>query len=89
VATTNITVTDTWAEIVPAGDNFFLTVPHRKNRMIEVAVTEGSAPTVTRGHRLVGEQREGLNRALVGPGAVYARCKGNDIAVALTLWTPE
>lgn len=40
------------------------------------------------GHRLRGDRTESMNRALIGPGMVFARGVGASAPVVLTTWTP-
>ena len=41
------------------------------------------------GHRLRGDRTESMNRALLGPGMVFARGVGASAPVILTTWTPS
>ena len=98
MATTNPTVTGAWTLLVAAGDEFLLTLPVA-SQTIYVAIggaddsdsdSDPETPTAgTIGHPLrPGE--DGINRALLGPGPVFARCidPAASVAVALTAWTP-
>lgn len=98
MATTNPTVTGAWTLLVAAGDEFLLTLPVA-SQTIYVAIggaddsdsdSDPETPTAgTIGHPLrPGE--DGMNRALIGPGPVFAKCIDPDasVAVALTAWTP-
>ena len=95
MATTNPTITGAWTLIVAAGDEFFLSFP-LSSQIIHVATgatdSEGEpeppAAGLT-GHTLA-PGRDGMNRALIGPGPVYARCVDPtaSVPVALTAWTP-
>ena len=40
------------------------------------------------GHCLTPAHREGLNRALIGPGYVYGRAPAGDARITLSHWTP-
>ena len=40
------------------------------------------------GHRLRGDRPDSMNRALLGPGMVFARGVGASTHVVLTAWTP-
>ena len=40
------------------------------------------------GHRLRGDRSDSMNRALIGPGMVFARGVGASTPVVLTAWTP-
>jgi hypothetical protein len=41
------------------------------------------------GHRLRGDRTESMNRALLGPGMVFARSVGASAPIVLTAWTPS
>ena len=41
------------------------------------------------GHRLRGDRSDSMNRALIGPGMVFARGVGASAPVVLTAWTPS
>lgn len=98
MATTNPTVTGAWSQIVAEGDEFLLTLPIA-SQTVYVAIggaddsdsdSDAETPAAgTIGHPLrPGE--DGINRALLGPGPVFARCidPAASVAVALTAWTP-
>lgn len=98
MATTNPTVTGAWTLLVAAGDEFLLTLPIA-SQTVYVAIggaddsdsdSDPETPTAgTIGHPLrPGE--DGMNRALIGPGPVFAKCidPAASVAVALTAWTP-
>lgn len=98
MATTNPTITGAWSQIVDEGDEFLLTLPIA-SQTVYVAIggaddsdsdSDPETPTAgTIGHPLrPGE--DGINRALLGPGPVFARCidPAASVAVALTAWTP-
>ncbi len=90
MATTNPSVTASWAKIVDDGDEFLLTLPWATNTSIEVATKDtDEAPTV-QGHVLRGERADSMNRSLIGPGYVFARGVGSgSLAVVLNAWTPS
>lgn len=88
MATKNPTITTAWAKLVDLGDNFLLTLPFTTRTSIEVAITDSDAEPTVQGHVLRGDEIEGLNRALIGPGYVFARCQEGSVAVTLTPWTP-
>lgn len=98
MATTNPTVTGAWSQIVAEGDEFLLTLPIA-SQTVYVAIggaddsdsdSDPEPPTAgTIGHPLrPGE--DGMSRALIGPGPVFAKCidPAASVAVALTAWTP-
>jgi hypothetical protein len=41
------------------------------------------------GHTLMADSREAWNRALAGPGYIYARALNGAAQVELTTWTPS
>ena len=99
VATTNPTLTGPyWTLIVNEGDEFLLTLP-QPCQTVYVATGSNddsdsdSDPQATSsnllGHALAAG-RDGINRALLGPGPVYARCVDPlaSVTLALTAWTP-
>lgn len=98
MATTNPTVTGAWSQIVAEGDEFLLTLPIA-SQTVYVAIggaddsdsdSEAEAPAADLlGHALAPGQ-DGMNRALLGPGAVFAKCidPAASVPVALTAWTP-
>ena len=98
MATTNPTVTGAWTLLVAEGDEFLLTLPVA-SQTVYVAIggaddsdsdSEAETPAAgTIGHPLrPGE--DGMNRALIGPGPVFAKCidPAASVVVALTAWTP-
>jgi len=91
VSTTNPVLGPSWTLIAPAGDEFLLTLLNRE-QPLEVAVSDTLAtPQGIEGHVLSSGGDGGMNRALIGPGYVYARPvqpRGGTVAVALTAWTP-
>lgn len=98
MATTNPTVTGAWTLIVNEGDEFLLTLPVA-SQTIFVAIggaddsdsdSDAESPAAGLiGHPLAPGQ-DGINRALLGPGAVFAKCidPAASVPVALTAWTP-
>jgi len=93
MSTTNVVITGAWSQIVAAGQDFLLTAPMALHQ-IEVAIAAAPEDLATvRGHILFGDQRESINRTLIGPGIVYARTAGglaspSGATVVLTAWTP-
>ena len=93
MATTNPTIGTDWGLLVTTGDEFLLTAPTAAG-VIEVAVSDTETAPEVAGHPLNGgggypSPRESLNRALIGPGYVYARSKsGAAVTAALSAWTP-
>lgn len=98
MATTNPTVTGAWTLIVNEGDEFLLTLPVA-SQTIYVAIggaddsdsdSDAESPAAGLiGHPLAPGQ-DGINRALLGPGPVFAKCvdPAASVLVALTAWTP-
>lgn len=98
LATSNPTVTGAWTLIVAAGDEFLLTLPVASQTLyVAIGAADASdsdsdpeAPTTDLlGHALV-PGADGMNRALLGPGPVFAKCIDPEasVLVALTAWTP-
>ena len=76
-----------WQLIVNEGDEFFLSLPETSQT---VYVSTGDPPAANLlGHTLAAGQ-DSINRALIGPGPVFARCHDPQasVTVALTAWTP-
>ena len=89
MATTNPTLNGSWTKIVNAGDEFLLTLPFATRTSIEVATKDSEAAPTVQGHVLRGDRLESMNRALIGPGYVYARVVGGgSVTVVLNAWTP-
>lgn len=90
MATTNPTIGTDWGLLVTAGDEFLLTAPTAAG-VIEIAVSDDESVPEVAGHPLQGgSTRESLNRALIGPGYVYARSRsGVAVAAVLSAWTPS
>ena len=96
MATANPVITGAWSLIVAAGDEFLLSLPVA-SQSVHVAIGEVDdsdsdpepPPTTLLGHALV-PGADGMNRALLGPGPVYARCTdpAASVPLALTAWTP-
>lgn len=85
MATTNPTLTASWSKIVDATADFLLTLPFSTTFSVEVAaVALDAAPSGIRGHVLRAENLEGMTRALLGPGFVYARTLGGSATVVLS-----
>ena len=93
MATSNPTITGNWTLIVPEGDEFLLTLP-LASQAAHVAIGDSTSsdpeppPNDLLGHAMV-PGADGINRALLGPGPVYARCTdpAASMPVALTAWT--
>jgi hypothetical protein len=88
-AHTNITLTDAWALLVTAGDDFTLTLPRLPGPVELVPMATETAPDDDLiGHVLSPSIREAFNRALSGPGYIYGRATQGDTLIALSAWTP-
>lgn len=99
LATTNPTITGAWSQIVAEGDEFLLSFP-LASQTIMVAIggaddsdsdSDPEPPhTALLGHALA-PGRDGMNRALIGPGPVYARLVDplGSVKAALTTWSPS
>lgn len=89
MATTNPSLTTTWAQIVTTGDEFLLTLPFDTPTRVEVATKDAEEAPTVQGHVLRGDHGDSLSRGLIGPGYVYARIVGAGPAgVVLNTWTP-
>jgi hypothetical protein len=88
MATTNPTITTAWAKLVNLGDDFLLTLPFTTRTSIEVAIKDSDAAPTVQGHVIRGDRIEGLNRTLLGPGYVFARCQEGSVVATLSAWTP-
>ena len=92
MSTVNTAIDSDWGKVVNEGDEFLLTAPYSAMFRIEVAIADSVEDLEgISGHVLFGNQRESINRPLIGPGDVYARTVGVPAAtasVAITAWTP-
>jgi len=87
MSTVNVSFDKAWTKIVDAGDEFLLTVPVIFRQTVEVAVGEPGAGVA--GHEIDSQLTQAINRALIGPGDVYARRTVTAPVVGvLTAWTP-
>lgn len=98
MATTNPTVTGAWTLIVADGDDFVMTLP-QPSQIVYVAIggaddsdsdSDAEAPAASLlGHGLT-PGADGISRAIIGPGPVFARLADplGTTRVALTAWTP-
>lgn len=88
MATINVTVPVIWEKVVDAGLDFILTLNTPNFNYVEVAVSDIEVEPTVRGHQCKGPE-QGLTRALVGPGYVYARSMaGTPVIATVTAWTP-
>lgn len=81
-------LTGDWSLLVTAGDEFTLTL--RDGSPVRVAAQDAAtAPaSLDTGHTLMADPREAWNRALAGPGYIYARAMLGAAKVELSAWTP-
>jgi len=87
MATTNPTITTTWAKLADAGTEFLLTLPFSTRTSIEVATSDTDVAPTVNGHVLRGDQYESINRTLIGTGYVYARTSEGSVTGVLNVWT--
>ena len=98
MSTANPIITGAWSQIVAEGDEFLLSFPLASQTiMVAIGGSDDSdsdsdpqpPPAGLQGHSLA-PGRDSINRALLGPGAVFARLVDRDatVKVALTAWTP-
>ncbi len=87
MATQNTEITSIYTLIANSTQNFFLTLPWTTNAKIEIATSDTEVVPTVSGHELSGRETESMNRAIIGPGYVYARCKsGNNRSIILNVW---
>ena len=89
MATAIKTLTAAWSLIVAAGEEFLATIPRDAQHHVEVATSDDSdLPAAAIGHLLRFDLPESMNRALIGPGAVYARTPSGTGRLVVNAWTP-
>lgn len=90
MATTNPTLTTSWAKLVDLGYEFFISLPFTSVTHIEIATVDSDEAPASgvSGHVLKGEAQESLSRQLIGPGYVYARSRNGSLPVVLNAWEP-
>ena len=89
MATAIKTLTDDWSLIVAAGDEFLVTIPRDAQHHVEIATSDDTdPPAAANGHLLRIDIPESMNRALIGPGAVYARTPSGTGRLVVNAWTP-
>lgn len=90
MATSNPTVTSDWSLIVSdSALDFFLSIPFESPVRVEVATSDDvdEFPSANlRGHYLKPAKRESINRAVLGPGYVFARCQQGPVLLVLNAW---
>ena len=101
MATTNPTLSGPdWQLIVATGDEFLLSLPQASQTVyLAIGNSDDSdsdsdsdpepPPVGLLGHSLA-PGRDGMNRSLLGPGPVFAKCidPSASVLLALTAWTP-
>ncbi len=88
MATTNVMIYVTWTKVVDVDLDFLLTLNTPNFNYVEVAVNDIDVEPTVRGHQCKGPE-QGLTRALVGPGYVYAKSlAGAPVMATVTAWTP-
>jgi DNA topoisomerase VI subunit B len=85
MATANVTIGSVWELIALDTEDFYIT---GADRLVEVATSATEvAPEATSGHPVSATPIRECNRALIGPGFVYAKSRSGDVLVVLTTWT--
>lgn len=87
--TTAITLTTAWQKLVDAGDEFTLTFAREASNdiLVESQASE-EAPEGAVGTYLRVTVPESWNRALAGPGYLYARAASGTSVINIVAWTP-
>jgi hypothetical protein len=90
MTTVNKMIGAAWETIVDDGDEFFLSMPFKNSTEIFVASVPAAADVAggVVGHPLRSGEMQEMNRALIGPGEIKARCLGGSVTLSLTTWTP-
>jgi hypothetical protein len=84
MATTNKTIGSAWELIALNTEDFYVS---GGAKLLEVATVDTEvAPAITTGHPVSTTPIRECNRALIGPGFVYAKSRSGDVVVALTKW---
>lgn len=82
--TINKTIGSDWGLIALDSEDFYVS---GGARVVEVATVATQAnPTVEFGHPVSRVPVSECNRALIGPGFVYAKSRTGDVDVPLTTW---
>lgn len=90
MATTNPTITSAWAKLVAAGDEFTLGIADNQGpaEIALAAMASDEAPAIT--GQILRVPFGQMNRALTGPGHIYAkRVDGTSVVAWLHSWTPS
>lgn len=89
MATENKTVGVSWAKVVDDGAEFFLSLPFKNSTQVFVAsvAAGGSVAAGVVGHPLRSGEVQEMNRTLIGPGEIHARCPDGSVDVSLSTWT--
>lgn len=85
----NITVGPEWGTIVEDGEEFFISLPFENTTRIELApvTAGGSVADGLMGHALRSAGLQEMNRQLIGPGEIKARCRDGNVTVVASTWT--
>lgn len=90
MATSNPAVSTDWSLIVSdSALDFFLSIPFESPLRVEVATTDDvdEFPAASlQGHFLKPAARESINRAVLGPGYVFARSSKGPVNLVLNAW---
>jgi len=88
MATSNPTLTTSWAKIVDSGDEFTFGLQPGSVTVVAIAAVDTDTDPAVAGHFLMSPG-ESINRALIGPGYVYAKVEsGSTTQGWLHAWTP-
>lgn len=85
----NTALTSAWTLLVASGDEFTLTLPGATPVRVCAQDAAVAPASLEDGHTLMADSREAWNRALSGPGYIYARAINGAARVELTTWTPS
>ena len=85
----NTALTSAWTLLVASGDEFTLTMPGATPVRVCAQDAAVAPASLEDGHTLMADSREAWNRALAGPGYIYARAINGAARVELTTWTPS
>jgi hypothetical protein len=85
----NTALTSDWSLLVSSGLEFTLTLPGATP--VRLCAQDAAVAPVSfdNGHTIMADSRESWNRALAGPGYIYARALNGAAQVELTTWTPS
>lgn len=93
--TENIVLSSTFQRLTDETDHFLLTFSRADDgELVEIVISDESedAPTLAYGHQVSPHVREGVSRAHVGPGFVWARLvnsAGTGVVAVVTRWDTD